>query len=103
MCHIRHYLYNPDNQVEVVQAEHILTTTSISSVHDMTTMEASTSRLLLPGQPLPHNLTAPPLPQCGVGCYELGGKILASVVGKPRRDGAVSRADGSIELCGEKT
>ena len=50
---------------------------------------ASTSAILLPGQPLPANFTAPPIPQCGMGCYEYGGKILASVVGRPFRDGSV--------------
>jgi hypothetical protein len=30
-------------------------------------------------------------PVLGAGCYEAGGKILSSVVGRPRRDGAVSQ------------
>ena len=46
--------------------------------------------VLVPGQPLPAAFTTPPLPQCGPGCYEYNGKILASIVGKPYRDGAVS-------------
>jgi exosome complex component CSL4 len=46
--------------------------------------------ILVPGQPLPASMIAPPMPKCGVGCYETGGKILASVVGRPKRDGAVS-------------
>jgi exosome complex component CSL4 len=46
--------------------------------------------LLLPGQPLPSVLTKDPKPFLGAGCYEHGGKILSSVVGRPRRDGSVS-------------
>lgn len=54
---------------------------------------ASTSQpILLPGQPLPSNFTQPPLPQCGSGCYEYNGRIIASVIGRPRRDGHVSGA-----------
>ncbi|KAL7419120.1 hypothetical protein Q5752_005956 [Cryptotrichosporon argae] len=52
-------------------------------------MASASTSYLLPGQPLPHHLVAPPLPQCGPGCYERGGRIVASVVGVPRRDGAV--------------
>jgi len=48
------------------------------------------SALLLPGQPLPSNLTKDPKPFLGAGCYESGGKVLSSVVGRPRRDGSVS-------------
>ena len=48
------------------------------------------SALLLPGQPLPSNLTRDPKPFLGAGCYESGGKVLSSVVGRPRRDGSVS-------------
>lgn len=44
--------------------------------------------LLLPGQPIPLSLTKDK-PVLGSGCYEQGGKILSSVVGRPRRDGAV--------------
>jgi exosome complex component CSL4 len=47
------------------------------------------SALLLPGQPLPSNITKDPKPFIGAGCYEYGGKVLASVIGRPRRDGAV--------------
>ncbi|WVR06167.1 hypothetical protein IAU60_003197 [Kwoniella sp. DSM 27419] len=53
--------------------------------------------ILLPGQPLPANLVAPPLPQCGPGCYELNGRILASVIGRPKRDGAVVSVIGREE------
>jgi hypothetical protein len=57
--------------------------------------------LLLPGQPIPSSLIKDK-PVLGSGCYEQGGKILSSVVGRPRRDGAVSlgpcsRAVESIE------
>jgi len=45
--------------------------------------------LLLPGQPIPSSLIRDK-PVLGSGCYEQGGKILSSVVGRPRRDGAVS-------------
>jgi exosome complex RNA-binding protein Rrp4 len=45
--------------------------------------------LLLPGQPIPTSLVKDK-PILGSGCYEQGGKILSSVVGRPRRDGAVS-------------
>jgi exosome complex RNA-binding protein Rrp4 len=45
--------------------------------------------LLLPGQPIPNSLCRDK-PVLGAGCYEQGGKILSSVVGRPRRDGAVS-------------
>jgi exosome complex RNA-binding protein Rrp4 len=45
--------------------------------------------LLLPGQPIPTSLIKDK-PVLGSGCYEQGGKILSSVVGRPRRDGAVS-------------
>jgi len=45
--------------------------------------------LLLPGQPIPNSLIKDK-PVLGSGCYEQGGKILSSVVGRPRRDGAVS-------------
>ena len=45
--------------------------------------------LLLPGQPIPSSLVKDK-PVLGSGCYEQGGKILSSVVGRPRRDGAVS-------------
>lgn len=47
--------------------------------------------LLLPGQPIPSSLIKDK-PILGNGCYEQGGKILSSVVGRPRRDGAVSFA-----------
>ncbi|WVQ80611.1 hypothetical protein IAT38_002716 [Cryptococcus sp. DSM 104549] len=57
----------------------------------------SSSTILLPGQPLPANLTAPPLPQCGSGCYEHNGRILASIVGRPRRNGAVVTVVGRQE------
>lgn len=56
--------------------------------------------LLLPGQPLPAQLIAPPLPKCGKGCYEHNGQILASVVGRPRRDGAVSHVQYHSVLYG---
>lgn len=45
--------------------------------------------LLLPGQPIPNSLIKDK-PVLGSGCYKVGGKILSSVVGRPRRDGAVS-------------
>jgi hypothetical protein len=48
--------------------------------------------LLLPGQPIPSSLIKDK-PVLGSGCYEQGGKILSSVVGRPRRDGAVSYSD----------
>ncbi|OCF41480.1 exosome complex component CSL4 [Kwoniella heveanensis CBS 569] len=57
----------------------------------------SSSALLLPGQPLPAELVTPPLPQCGSGCYQLNGRILASVIGRPRRDGAVVSVIGREE------
>ncbi|WRT67584.1 uncharacterized protein IL334_004556 [Kwoniella shivajii] len=57
----------------------------------------STSAMLLPGQPLPANLVAPPLPQCGSGCYELNGRIIASVIGKPKRDGSIVSVIGREE------
>jgi len=44
--------------------------------------------LLLPGQPIPSSLIKDK-PVLGNGCYEQGGRILSSVVGRPRRDGAV--------------
>ncbi|WVO19222.1 uncharacterized protein IAS62_000500 [Cryptococcus decagattii] len=56
--------------------------------------------LLLPGQPLPAQLIAPPLPKCGKGCYEHNGQILASVVGRPQRDGAVVSVIGREETVG---
>ncbi|EIW67365.1 hypothetical protein TREMEDRAFT_45342 [Tremella mesenterica DSM 1558] len=49
----------------------------------------SVADLLLPGQPLPANLTQPPVPQCGPGCYQHNGRILANIIGRPRRDGAM--------------
>lgn len=51
---------------------------------------SSAPAILLPGQPLPSNFTQPPLPQCGPGCYEHNGRILAIVIGRPRREGHVS-------------
>ena len=45
---------------------------------------------VLPGQPLPQKYTLAPQPQPGVGCYVHGDRILASIVGIPRREGAVS-------------
>ncbi|WWC62294.1 uncharacterized protein I303_104890 [Kwoniella dejecticola CBS 10117] len=57
----------------------------------------SSSTILLPGQPLPSSLTAPPLPACGSGCYESNGRILASIVGIPRRDGSVVSVIGREE------
>ncbi|ODN74389.1 hypothetical protein, variant 2 [Cryptococcus amylolentus CBS 6039] len=60
----------------------------------------SQAAILLPGQPLPPNLTAPPLPKAGRGCYEHNGQILASVVGRPRRDGAVVSVVGREEAVG---
>ncbi|WWC70521.1 uncharacterized protein I206_104472 [Kwoniella pini CBS 10737] len=57
----------------------------------------SSSTILLPGQPLPSNLTTPPLPACGSGCYESNGRIIASIVGKPRRDGSIVRVIGREE------
>ena len=51
---------------------------------------AHMSAILLPGQPLPSSFTKEPRPFIGSGCYEQGGKILASVVGRARRDGSVS-------------
>ncbi|EJT47105.1 hypothetical protein A1Q1_04179 [Trichosporon asahii var. asahii CBS 2479] len=53
--------------------------------------------LLLPGQPLPAAFTIPPVPQCGPGCYESQGRILASIVGRPHRDGAVVSVIGKAE------
>ncbi|GMK58147.1 hypothetical protein CspeluHIS016_0501790 [Cutaneotrichosporon spelunceum] len=47
------------------------------------------SQILLPGQPLPAAFNTTPLPQCGSGCYERDGRILASIVGRPVRDGSV--------------
>ncbi|RSH84566.1 exosome 3'-_5 exonuclease subunit ski4 (Csl4) [Apiotrichum porosum] len=58
---------------------------------------ASQAPLLVPGQPLPASFIAPPLPQAGPGCYEYQGKILASVVGRPHRDGAVVSVIGKAE------
>ncbi|AAW43097.1 hypothetical protein CNBD4680 [Cryptococcus deneoformans B-3501A] len=60
----------------------------------------SSPSLLLPGQPLPAQLITPPLPKCGKGCYERNGQILASVVGRPRRDGAVVSVIGREETVG---
>ncbi|KAK4687085.1 exosome complex component CSL4, partial [Tremellales sp. Uapishka_1] len=60
-------------------------------------MQASSSNILLPGQPLPSNLITPPLPLCGSGCYELGGRILASIVGRPKRDGSIVSVVGREE------
>ncbi|WVW84441.1 hypothetical protein I302_106475 [Kwoniella bestiolae CBS 10118] len=57
----------------------------------------TSATVLLPGQPLPSHLIAPPLPQCGPGCYELNGRILASVVGVPKRDGSVVSVMGREE------
>ncbi|WVQ65993.1 uncharacterized protein L199_004171 [Kwoniella botswanensis] len=53
--------------------------------------------ILLPGQPLPSNLVTPPLPQCGPGCYAVDGRILASVVGVPQRNGSVVSVIGREE------
>jgi hypothetical protein len=53
--------------------------------------------LLLPGQPIPNSLIKDK-PVLGSGCYEQGGKILSSVVGRPRRDGAVSCSDHRREI-----
>jgi exosome complex RNA-binding protein Rrp4 len=58
---------------------------------------AGPSTLLLPGQPLPPHFTKPPQPACGAGCYEHEGRILSSVVGRPRRDGAVVSVVGREE------
>ncbi|RSH89181.1 exosome 3'-_5 exonuclease subunit ski4 (Csl4) [Saitozyma podzolica] len=58
---------------------------------------AGPSSLLLPGQPLPPSFTKPPQPACGSGCYEHEGRILSSVVGRPRRDGAVVSVVGREE------
>nr|ADE10082.1 S1 CSL4 [Tremella fuciformis] len=57
----------------------------------------STAPILLPGQPLPRNLTQPPLPKCGPGCYEYEGRILSNIVGRPKRDGAVVSVVGREE------
>lgn len=48
---------------------------------------ASSSDLLLPGQPMA--LPRGPLPKVGEGLYERSGQIRASVVGVPQRDGPV--------------
>lgn len=53
--------------------------------------QAHMSALLLPGQPVPSSFTKEPRPFIGAGCYEAaGGKVLASIVGRARRDGSVS-------------
>ncbi|ORY27891.1 CND01650-like protein [Naematelia encephala] len=57
----------------------------------------SASTIVIPGQPLPANLIAPPLPQCGAGCYEYQGRILSSIIGRPRRIGAVVSVVGKEE------
>ena len=61
------------------------------------TATMSTAPILLPGQPLPSNLTKPPAPKCGPGCYEYEGRILANIVGRPKRDGAVVSVVGKEE------
>ncbi|WVN86450.1 uncharacterized protein L203_101614 [Cryptococcus depauperatus CBS 7841] len=53
--------------------------------------------IYLPGQPLSSSF---PLPQCGRGCYEKDGRILASVVGRHKRDGAVLNVVGREETVG---
>ncbi|KAK8858391.1 hypothetical protein IAR55_002618 [Kwoniella newhampshirensis] len=60
-------------------------------------MASSSTQILLPGQPLPSSLTAPPVPQLGSGVYEYGGKILASVIGIPKREGAIVSVIGREE------
>ncbi|WWD18281.1 hypothetical protein CI109_102731 [Kwoniella shandongensis] len=60
-------------------------------------MASSSSQILLPGQPIPNSLVAPPVPQLGAGVYEYGGKILASIVGRPKREGAVVSVVGREE------
>ncbi|CAD6567753.1 MAG: exosome 3'-_5 exonuclease subunit ski4 (Csl4) [Tremellales sp. Tagirdzhanova-0007] len=58
---------------------------------------ATSTSILLPGQPLPPSFTTPPLPICGLGCYEYRGRILASVVGRAKRDGTIVHVVGREE------
>jgi hypothetical protein len=61
----------------------------------------STADLLLPGQPLPARFNSTPTPQPGSGCYlSPNGKLVASIVGVPIRDGSVG---GPEELRGRNT
>lgn len=55
----------------------------------------STADLLLPGQPLPAKFNTTPTPQPGQGCYLSHGKLVASIVGIPVRDGSVG---GHLDL-----
>lgn len=45
--------------------------------------------VLLPGQPIPVAYLRDPKPTIGKGCYEHGGRVLCSVIGRARRDGQV--------------
>ncbi|KAK1925273.1 CND01650-like protein [Papiliotrema laurentii] len=55
------------------------------------------AEIVLPGQPLPAKYTAAPQPLPGKGCYAHAGQILASIVGRPSRDGAVVNVLGREE------
>lgn len=70
----------------------------------------STADLLLPGQPLPARFNSTPTPQPGSGCYlSPNGKLVASIVGVPVRDGSVggpeelrcrsSEAESKLTFC----
>jgi exosome complex component CSL4 len=56
------------------------------------------SAILLPGQPLPPQYNSTPLPLPGIGCYIRGGKLIASVVGVPVRDGQVRECRYSLTV-----
>ena len=58
-------------------------------------MSSTAEPIVLPGQPLPSKFNSPPTPQPGQGCYLRQGKLVASIVGVPVRDGSVGEGSCS--------
>lgn len=92
---LRHFVSN-------ITVDCILITTGPQPLqHDLplssNRLTMASSTILIPGQPLPANFTQPPLPQPGSGCYLANGQIIASILGRPRRDGAVVHVIGREE------
>ncbi|KAH8087916.1 hypothetical protein HD553DRAFT_306867 [Filobasidium floriforme] len=59
----------------------------------------STADLLLPGQPLPAKFNSTPTPQPGSGCYlSPNGKLVASIVGVPVREGSIVSVKSRHEM-----
>lgn len=87
----------------------LLTVTYIPErLSDMTTAAAPATSpsvgpsdtVLLPGQPIGAEYLRDPKPTVGKGCYEHKGRMLASIIGRARRDGQVSPAILPVYACG---